>query len=141
MSLALAPAETDRSPHPTDVHVGGRVRLRRRILGLTQEKLADTIGVTFQQVQKYERGTNRISASKLFEIARTLGAPIPYFFEGLDDPTREPLAQVAETAARDFLLTTEGLELSLLFPTITSRLIRRQILALIRELADEDSVS
>ena len=76
----------ERSPNPVDLHVGGRIRMRRRILGISQEKLADALGLTFQQVQKYERGANRVSASNLYEIARTLQAPITYFFEGLADP-------------------------------------------------------
>ena len=73
----------DRSPNPVDLHVGARVRMRRKLLGVSQEKLADALGLTFQQVQKYERGTNRISASKLFEIGRFLQAPVSYFFEDM----------------------------------------------------------
>lgn len=75
--------ESDRSPNPIDVHVGLQVRLRRKELKISQEKLAETLGLTFQQVQKYERGANRISASKLYEIARTLRVPIGWFFDGL----------------------------------------------------------
>src|ERR1700740_3260585 len=78
--------EPDRAPNPIDVHVGLQVRLRRKELKISQEKLAETLGLTFQQVQKYERGTNRISASKLFEIARSLRVSIAWFFEGLGDP-------------------------------------------------------
>lgn len=69
--------------HPTDIHVGNRIRDRRRILELSQGDLAQSLGITFQQVQKYERGINRISASKLFDAARALTVPISYFFEGL----------------------------------------------------------
>jgi transcriptional regulator with XRE-family HTH domain len=76
-----------RSPNPVDLHVGGRIRMRRKVLGVSQERLAEALGLTFQQVQKYERGANRVSASKLYEIARFLAAPIAYFFEGLADPT------------------------------------------------------
>ena len=72
----------DRLPNPVDLHVGSRIRLRRKILGVSQERLADALGLTFQQVQKYERGANRVSASKLYEIAATLQTQIAYFFAG-----------------------------------------------------------
>ena len=91
--------EPQKSPNPVDIHVGGRVRLRRRMLGLSQERLAGALGLTFQQVQKYERGSNRISASKLYEIARFLSAPVAYFFEGLSDPTTAPDADSAEDSS------------------------------------------
>ena len=74
-------------PHPVDVHVGGQVRLRRKLLGMSQEKLAEAIGLTFQQVQKYERGTNRIGASRLFELSRVLNVPVEFFYEGV---SKEP---------------------------------------------------
>ncbi|HEX7799284.1 MAG TPA: helix-turn-helix transcriptional regulator, partial [Asticcacaulis sp.] len=74
--------KADRGPNPVDLHVGARVRMRRKFLGMSQEGLAETIDLTFQQVQKYERGSNRISASKLWEIAKALKAPVAYFFEG-----------------------------------------------------------
>src|SRR5580698_3474137 len=76
-----------RLPNPIDLHVGARIRLRRRMQGVSQEKLADALGLTFQQVQKYERGANRVSASKLYEIAAALHAPVSYFFDGLADPS------------------------------------------------------
>jgi len=79
-----------KAPNPTDKHVGSRVRMRRMMLGMSQEKLGDALGLTFQQVQKYERGANRISASKLYEIARALRVPIAWFFEGLSDPEAGP---------------------------------------------------
>lgn len=78
------PRTTD-TPHPTDIQVGQRIRLRRRLKGLSQTELAQTCGVTFQQIQKYERGANRVSASKLYEIAQALDAPLDFFFEGLPD--------------------------------------------------------
>ncbi len=71
------------TPHPVDVHVGARVRLRRTLLGMTQSGLGDALGLTFQQVQKYEHGTNRISASRLYEMSRALDVPIEYFFEDM----------------------------------------------------------
>lgn len=77
--------DVDRSPNPVDLHVGLRIRLRRKELGVSQEKLADSIGLTFQQVQKYERAANRVSASKLWDMARALQTSISYFFDGLPD--------------------------------------------------------
>ena len=71
--------------HPIDVHVGSRIRLRRTLLGLSQEKLGEMIGLTFQQVQKYERGSNRVGASRLFDLSRVLDVPMAFFFEEMDD--------------------------------------------------------
>lgn len=71
------------TPNPVDVHVGERIRARRRVLGISQENLAEDLGLTYQQIQKYEKGANRVSASKLWAISRSLKAPIEYFFEGL----------------------------------------------------------
>ena len=73
-------------PHPVDVHVGARIRLRRKEMGISQTDLADVLGLTFQQVQKYERGSNRVSASKLYDITNKLETPIEYFFVGLKTP-------------------------------------------------------
>lgn len=75
----------DGQPNPVDVHVGGRVRLRRVILGMSQEKMGAAIGLTFQQVQKYERGSNRISASRLFDLSRVLDVPVSFFFDDMPD--------------------------------------------------------
>lgn len=125
-----------KTPHAVDVHVGGRVRLRRRFLGLSQTELATAVGVTFQQVQKYERGFNRVSASKLYEIARVLKVPLSYFFEGFDSSAAERDAGSDMTPA-DFLGTTEGLALAEAFPRIRNEERRRKILDLIHSLADE----
>ena len=131
-----------RTPNVVDLHVGGRVRLRRKMLGLSQEHLADALGLTFQQVQKYEHGANRVSASKLYEIARTLQVPLSYFFEGLADPVTAESDDVGEAAQRvvtAFLGTPEGLELAAVFPKIGKGRVRRQILDLVRAMAgDED---
>ena len=78
--------DNDKTPNPVDLYVGGRIRMRRRTLGVSQEKLAEDLGLTFQQVQKYERGANRVSSSKLYEIAQKLDTPLSSFFEGLDQP-------------------------------------------------------
>ena len=123
-----------------DAHVGDRIRLRRRILGLTQQQLADALDLTFQQVQKYERGTNRVSASKLFGIAEVLQVPVGYFFEGLADPVEaEGATARAEAVAgtiRDFLATAEGLELARRFPLIPKGQLRRKVLELVRALSE-----
>ncbi len=76
---------TKDGPHPIDVHVGSRVRLRRTLLGLSQTQLGEKLGLTFQQIQKYERGANRISASRLYQMTRILDVPVSYFFDGLDE--------------------------------------------------------
>lgn len=125
------------SPNPIDVHVGARVRMRRKLLGLSQERLADELGLTFQQIQKYERGANRISASKLFDIARVLDASPGYFFEGLDpEATKAGGALPAEASLQQFLMTPEGVELASLLPRLGPRY-RRRILELVRTLAED----
>jgi transcriptional regulator with XRE-family HTH domain len=126
-------------PHRIDVYVGLQVRLRRRALGMGQHELADAIGLTFQQVQKYERGANRISASKLYEIARALRAPIDSFFGGLEDPVSapqdHPASEVATVGA--LLSTREGIDLANLFPSIARRGVRRRVLDLVRAIVEE----
>ena len=113
--------------------------MRRKMLGISQERLAEALGLTFQQVQKYERGANRISASKLYEIARFLSAPIAYFFEGLSDPVGGTgHDDASEQHVHGFLMTSEGLELAAAFPRITRPRLRRRILDLVRTLADEE---
>jgi transcriptional regulator with XRE-family HTH domain len=132
----------DRSPNPIDLHVGARIRTRRKILGVSQEKLAESLGLTFQQVQKYERGANRVSASKLYEIASALQTQTAYFFEGLADPSQAVTATAADGAEQfvhDFLMTPEGLELAGLFPKIKRGAVRRRILDLVRSMAEEEA--
>jgi transcriptional regulator with XRE-family HTH domain len=136
------PADT-RFPNPVDLHVGARIRLRRRMQGVSQEKLADALGLTFQQVQKYERGANRVSASKLYEIAAALRAPVAYFFDGLADPCAED--DQAETARpsdeqtlHTFLMTAEGLELARLFPKVPRGRVRRRVLELLSAIVNDD---
>src|SRR3954468_2212863 len=105
--------DQERLPNPVDLHVGARIRMRRKILGVSQERLADDLGLTFQQVQKYERGANRVSASKLYEIARSLKTSIAYFFEGLADPANPGEGDDGgEQSVHDFLMTSEGLEMA-----------------------------
>ncbi len=123
-------------PHAVDVHVGARVRTRRKLLGLSQEDLAHAIGLTFQQVQKYEKGSNRISASKLWEIAQALKTPMIYFFDGYG--LRDDNAPEADTSANEDLASTQGAELAETFPRIRSNKLRRQILDLVRTLAETE---
>jgi transcriptional regulator with XRE-family HTH domain len=130
-----------RRPNPVDLHVGGRVRMRRKLLGVSQEQLADSLGLTFQQVQKYERGANRVSASKLYEIAKTLQVPVAFFFDGLADPmegsSSDEVGQKAERIVQEFLTTPEGLELAEVFPKIGRGRVRRQVLDLVRAMAED----
>jgi len=125
-----------RTPHAVDVYVGGRIRLRRRALGMSQQNLADALGLTFQQVQKYERGANRVSASKLFQIAAFLQTPLSSFFEGLE-PAQEggEEASAQSAAVHAFLMSAEGIELATIMPRLRLR-IRRQLLMLARVLAE-----
>ena len=129
--------DLDRAPNPIDRHVGLRIRMRRKELGISQERLADSIGLTFQQVQKYERAANRVSASKLWEMSRALNTSISYFYEGLSD-TPEPLgANLPRETVQDFLMTPEGLELASTFPRIPHGRLRRKILDLVRVMSEE----
>jgi transcriptional regulator with XRE-family HTH domain len=127
-----------RNPNPVDRHVGLRLRMRRKELGVSQERLAEVIGLTFQQVQKYERAANRISASKLWEVAQALEVPVAYFYEGLGDPAvaDDDDAAPSETM-HDFLMTGEGMQLASLFPRIPQGPLRRKILELVRVMADQ----
>jgi len=125
-----------RKPSAVDAHVGSRIRLRRKLLGLSQQQLAERLGLTFQQVQKYERGVNRVSASKLYETAQVLQASVTHFFEGLDGEAATPSAPEATASVNAFLMTTEGLELAALFPRIPKGRMRHQVLELVRTLAE-----
>ncbi len=138
----MTAASEPRTPNVVDLHVGGRVRMRRKMLGLSQEALADALKLTFQQVQKYERGANRVSASKLYEIAKTLQVPVSYFFDGLADPMTSEVDEVGAAAERvvtEFLNTPEGLELAEIFPKIGRGRVRRQVLDLVRAMAEDET--
>ena len=126
----MAKDDAEKSPNPVDLYVGGRIRMRRRSLGVSQEKLADDLGLTFQQVQKYERGANRVSASKLYEIAAVLGVPVGHFFADL------PGAGAATDG--DLLATPDGRELAALYARISRPRVREQVLQLVRMMADEE---
>ncbi len=127
-------------PHAVDRHVGLRIRMRRKELGLTQENLGEALGLTFQQVQKYERATNRVSASKLWQVAQALETSVGYFYEGLD-PEQTGQSAGLFAHAHDFLLSSEGQELAGLFPQIPERRARRKILELIRVMADDEDTA
>jgi|SRR5579859_193466 len=129
--------ESSVGPNPVDRHVGLRIRMRRKELGMSQERLADSIGLTFQQVQKYERAANRVSASKLWEMSRALSTQIGYFYEGLGDPAKPSRPQPPRESMQDFLLTPEGMEMASLFPMIAKVRLRRRILDLVRAMVEE----
>ena len=124
-----------KAPDPVDRHVGHRVRVRRLLVGVSQEKLGDALGVTFQQIQKYEKGTNRISASRLRQIADMLGVPVSFFYEGAprQDGTRgdDAAENAAETAAHDVFWTSQDLQLVRAFQRIGDNQLRRRIISLV----------
>ncbi len=138
-----------RRANPIDVHVGSRVRLRRMLLGISQEKLGERLGLTFQQVQKYEKGVNRIGASRLFDLARVLGVSIEYFYEDAPSLSGGAMESVAPGMAErpsdgfmfEFLNTREGLELNRAFAKISDPKARRAVVDLVRALASEDEPS
>jgi transcriptional regulator with XRE-family HTH domain len=122
-------------PHPVDRQVGLRIRMRRRELGISQEKLAEALGLTFQQVQKYERAANRVSASRLFDIACALNTSVSYFFDGfLSNEDAEKLG-AADLAVHDLLFTADGVELANLFTKLPRGRVRRGLLDLMRAMA------
>ena len=132
-----------RKPNPIDAHVGTRVRLRRMLLGMSQEKLGEHLGLTFQQVQKYEKGVNRIGASRLFDLSRVLGVPVQFFYDEAPSELMEgnvPLGfteRPTETYVVEFLSTREGLELNKAFVKIADPRIRRSVVELVRSLGGD----
>ena len=128
-----------RSPTSIDQHVGTRMRLRRSLLDMSQSELGQKLGVTFQQVQKYERGTNRVGASRLFALARELGVKIDYFFEGLDEAGVPKLAAEDSDTLYDFIASPDGLALASAFSGIEDQTVRRRIIDLIRVLAPAEA--
>ena len=146
------PAKTEamrqpKAPNPVDRHVGSRVRMRRVLLGMSQERLGEALGLTFQQVQKYEKGSNRIGASRLSQIAQTLGVAVSFFFEGAPvDPGRGDAAGALGFADRDqaayvedAMMTPDGLQLAKAFARIKDQKRRRMLIAMANTLADEDN--
>src|SRR6201989_2009942 len=128
--------------NPIDAQVGNRVRIRRMLIGMSQEKLGDLLGLTFQQVQKYEKGVNRIGAGRLFEVSRILGVPIDFFYEGVSGPAggRAGFAEAeAAPPVMEFVSSGEGLQLSLAFMKIRDPKVRKRVLDLVKSLAEEEN--
>jgi len=133
-----------KTPNPVDKYVGSRVRMRRIMLGLSQEKLGDALGLTFQQIQKYEKGTNRIGASRLHQIADILQVPVSFLFEGgpASNTSVEGLGEAPSPAyVSDFLATSEGLALTRAFTKITDAKLRRSIVDLVEQIAGTQNPS
>ncbi|MBF0354722.1 MAG: helix-turn-helix domain-containing protein [Alphaproteobacteria bacterium] len=139
-------------PNPIDVHVGNRVRLRRTLLGMSQEKLAEALGLTFQQVQKYERGANRVGASRLYDLSVVLGVPVSYFYESMAEEcasaSPRKILGMSEDPAADFehdpMTKRETLELVRAYYRVTNPAVRRRLFELAKSLANvegEEEVS
>lgn len=135
---------SDKGPNPVDIHVGTRLRMRRSLLGISQEKLAETVGLTFQQIQKYERGTNRVSASRLYQFSKILEIPVSYFFEKfIESNSAQPIGYtVLADNEQDILLdeemlhSKETLDLLRLYYSFGDEKIRREFLKTIKSMAD-----
>ena len=126
-----------KAPNPIDRHVGSRVRMRRMMLNMSQEKLGDALSLSFQQVQKYEKGTNRIGASRLQQIAHTLQVPASFFFEGAPPGHSGGMGEAPSLAyVSDFLATSDGLSLAKAFMRIKSSKLRRRIVELVAQIGD-----
>jgi transcriptional regulator with XRE-family HTH domain len=141
------PAERESRPSPIDVHVGSRIRLRRTLLGMSQERLGDALGLTFQQVQKYERGANRVGASRLFDLSRVLDVPVSFFFDDLPAPyaaagARSSSQQVGGFAesqdgfggADDLFTRKETIDLVRAYYRISELPVRKRVLDLIKSM-------
>jgi transcriptional regulator with XRE-family HTH domain len=130
-----------KAPDPTDKHVGSRVRMRRLMVGMRQTKLAEALGITFQQVQKYEKGTNRISSSRLQNISNLLQVPVGFFFDGAPQATggRNDLRKLPSPAyVSEFLATSDGHKLMKSFMLIKDRKLRRSIVHLVEGMAADE---
>jgi transcriptional regulator with XRE-family HTH domain len=131
----------ERIVNPVDKHVGTRVKMRRKMLGMSQTKLGDGLGITFQQVQKYENGANRIGASRLQHISDILQVPVPFFFEGAPDLPGQPMrfgGAPSPAYVSEFLATNDGLTLTKAFMQIREQRLRRRIVSLVEEIAGDD---
>jgi transcriptional regulator with XRE-family HTH domain len=131
------------NPDPIDVHVGSRVRLRRTLLGMSQEKLGDALGLTFQQIQKYERGANRIGSSRLFKLSQILDVPVSFFFDDMPDDVQKANRGLSDTPSEPFeadqLSKRETLELVRAYYKITQPKIRKHMFELIKSIAHSES--
>src|SRR4030081_2019240 len=131
-----------KAPNPVDKYVGSRVRMRRIMLGISQEKLGDALGLTFQQVQKYEKGTNRVGASRIQQISEILQVPISFLFQGGPSGVAsvESYGEGASPAyVSDFLVTSEGLALTRAFTRIAAPKLRRSIVDLVEQIATREA--
>ena len=127
--------EEKKTPNPVDRHTGSRVRMRRLMLGMSQTKLAEKIGLTFQQVRKYEKGTNRMGSSRLQQMANILKVPVTFFFEGAPGQLRLDGTAPSPAYVSDFLATTDGLTLTKAFMRIKDAELRRAIVRLVEDIA------
>src|ERR1700723_1350045 len=145
-------AEREGRPSPIDVHVGSRIRLRRTLLGMSQERLGEALGLTFQQVQKYERGVNRVGASRLFDLSRVLDVPISFFFDDMPDSLTTsfgvPAARRAtgftepsDSFADDTLNRRETLELVRAYYRITDPAVRKRVFDLIKSMGPTEATT
>jgi transcriptional regulator with XRE-family HTH domain len=125
-------------PNPVDRHVGSRVRMRRIMLGMSQEKLGEGLGLTFQQIQKYEKGTNRIGASRIQQISEILQVPVSFLFEGSPGSSTGFDAAPSPAYVADFLATSEGLALTRAFTRIADAKLRRSIVDLVEQIASQE---
>lgn len=133
--------ENKKKPNPIDIHVGSRIRLRRTMLGMSQEKLGESLGITFQQIQKYEKGTNSVGASSLQNISGILNVPVSFFFEDAPGDQAGGTTGMAEASSSnyvvDFLSSAEGLQLNRAFVKIADPKVRRRLVDLVKALAAE----
>ena len=133
--------ENKKKPNPIDIHVGSRIRLRRTMLGMSQEKLGESLGITFQQIQKYEKGTNRVGASRLQNISAILNVPVSFFFEDAPGDQVGGATGMAEASSSnyvvDFLSSAVGLQLNRAFVKIADPKVRRRLVDLVKALAAE----
>ena len=131
-----------KAPNPVDKYVGSRVRMRRIMLGMSQEKLGEALGLTFQQIQKYEKGTNRVGASRIQQISEILQVPVSFLFEGGPSTTLAaagPEEGTSPTYVSDFLATSEGLALTRAFTRIADTKLRRSIVDLVEQIAAREA--
>ncbi|HSZ97903.1 MAG TPA: helix-turn-helix transcriptional regulator [Bradyrhizobium sp.] len=131
-----------KAPNPVDKYVGSRVRMRRIMLGMSQEKLGEALGLTFQQVQKYEKGTNRVGASRIQQIAEILQVPVSFLFEGGPSGIARADGSTEGTSpsyVSDFLATSEGLALTRAFTRISDAKLRRSIVDLVEQIASQEN--
>lgn len=133
-----------KKPNPIDIHVGSRIRLRRTMMGMSQEKLGESLGITFQQIQKYEKGTNRVGASRLQNISSILSVPVSFFFEDAPGENGDGRGGLSEPSGPnyvvDFLSSPEGLQLNRAFVRIEDPKVRRKLIELAKALASEEAV-